>query len=94
MARLETQVTEQQLILDSVVPNKRDDAPQPPGEVVSSVSARTCSDLRSQNPGSESGWYWIDPDGPGFGDHPIYAHCNMTSASIPTTVKFINRNKS
>ena len=28
---------------------------------------------------AESGWYWIDPDGPAYGGGAIYVHCDMTS---------------
>lgn len=79
VVRLETQVREQQLILDSIVPSKRNDAHSSSGDVsLVSVSARTCNEFRSLNPGSESGWY---PDGPGYGDDAIYVHCDMTSGS-------------
>lgn len=42
---------------------------------------RTCRDIRSSNPSFASGMYWIDPDGQGVGDDPIYVYCNMTSGT-------------
>ena len=40
---------------------------------------RTCRESRSADPSLSSGMYWIDPDGVGVGDDPIYVYCNMTT---------------
>ena len=40
---------------------------------------RTCQELRAANPSLPSGMQWIDPDGQGIGDYPIYVYCNMTT---------------
>ena len=39
---------------------------------------RTCRELRAADPTSTSGMHWIDPDGQGVGDAPIYVYCDMT----------------
>jgi hypothetical protein len=40
---------------------------------------RTCSHIRATLPSQTSGMYWIDPDGQGIGDEPIYVYCNMST---------------
>ncbi|EFX71096.1 hypothetical protein DAPPUDRAFT_327477 [Daphnia pulex] len=42
---------------------------------------RTCDESRSANPSLSSGMQWIDPDGQGIGDDPIYVYCDMTTRS-------------
>ena len=42
---------------------------------------RTCRELRSYDPSLNSGMHWIDPDGQGVGDDPIYVYCDMTKGS-------------
>ena len=43
---------------------------------------RTCKELRAADPSISSGMHWIDPDGQGVGDNPIYVYCDMTSGEI------------
>jgi hypothetical protein len=43
---------------------------------------RTCKELRAIDPSLSSGMHWIDPDGQGVGDNPIYVYCDMTSGEI------------
>ena len=40
---------------------------------------RTCKELHQADPSLNSGMYWIDPDGQGVGDDPIYVHCDMAT---------------
>jgi hypothetical protein len=40
---------------------------------------RTCRGLQATDPSLPSGMHWIDPDGQGVGDDPIYVYCDMTS---------------
>ncbi len=40
---------------------------------------RTCREARLADPTLTSGMHWIDPDGQGVGDDPIYVYCNMTT---------------
>ena len=40
---------------------------------------KTCDTIRQSDPSKESGMYWIDPDGQGQGDGPIYVYCNMST---------------
>ena len=42
---------------------------------------RSCEELRSAEPNSGSGGYWIDPDGVSSGDPPIFVQCDMTTGS-------------
>ncbi|XP_046448520.1 uncharacterized protein LOC124197226 isoform X1 [Daphnia pulex] len=42
---------------------------------------RSCSHIRAALPSQTSGMHWIDPDGQGVGDDPIYVYCNMTTGS-------------
>jgi hypothetical protein len=42
---------------------------------------RTCKELRAIDPSLSSGMHWIDPDGQGVGDDPIYVYCDMTSGN-------------
>ena len=42
---------------------------------------RTCRELRSADPTLTSGMHWIDPDGQGIGDDPIYVYCDMTKGT-------------
>ncbi len=43
-----------------------------------SMFPRTCREVRSADPSLSSGMHWIDPDGQGVGDDPIYVYCDMT----------------
>ena len=53
---------------------------------------RTCSELKSatlrnyreigfEDVPIKSGYYWIDVDGQGVGERPIYVYCNMTDGN-------------
>ncbi|XP_045028722.1 uncharacterized protein LOC123471449 isoform X2 [Daphnia magna] len=41
------------------------------------ATLRTCHEIHVANPSYPSGMYWIDPDGQGIGDPPIYVYCEM-----------------
>ena len=60
----------------SIVLNNREIAIGSSGK---SGTPRTCRELRAGNPSLPSGMQWIDPDGQGIGDGPIYVYCNMTT---------------
>ena len=45
------------------------------------LKPKTCEEIRVFDPDSETGMYWVDPDGNGLGDPPIYVHCNMATGS-------------
>ena len=47
--------------------------------VATAAVPRTCREARSGDPTLNSGMYWIDPDGQGVGDGPIYVYCDMNS---------------
>ncbi len=49
---------------------------------VKSAMFRTCSEAHTVDPSLSSGMYWIDPDGEGVGDDPIYVSCDMTTGTI------------
>ena len=41
---------------------------------------RTCREVRAaDDPTLASGMHWIDPDGQGIGEDPIYVYCNMAT---------------
>ena len=40
---------------------------------------RTCRELHQVDPSLSSGMHWIDPDGQGVGDDPIYVYCDMAT---------------
>ena len=44
-----------------------------------SAIQRTCRETKAADPSLSSGMYWIDPDGQGIGDDPIYVYCDMTT---------------
>ena len=48
----------------------------------SAILARTCREVRAADPSLTSGMYWIDPDGQGIGDDPIYVYCDMTIGKL------------
>ena len=43
---------------------------------------RTCQEARAADPSLNSGMYWIDPDGQGVGDDPIYVYCDMAKGNL------------
>ncbi len=43
---------------------------------------RTCREFRAANPSIASGMQWIDPDGQGIGDDPIYVYCDMSTGKL------------
>nr|CAH0110956.1 unnamed protein product [Daphnia galeata] len=45
------------------------------------IMSRTCREVRDGDPSLTSGMYWIDPDGQGIGDGPIYVYCDMATGS-------------
>ncbi len=49
-----------------------------------SAISRTCREARLADPSLNSGMHWIDPDGQGVGDDPIYVHCDMTTGTTDT----------
>lgn len=50
-----------------------------PGANGKGAIPRTCFEARAADPSLPSGMYWIDPDGQGVGDSPIYVYCTMSS---------------
>jgi hypothetical protein len=54
----------------------------------SSNNFRTCHGIRSVDPSLPSGMYWIDPDGKGTGEDPIYVYCNMTTGNGSRVISF------
>jgi hypothetical protein len=45
------------------------------------VMYRTCSEARAADPSLTMGNYWIDPDGQGVGDDPIFVYCDMATGT-------------
>jgi hypothetical protein len=95
VTRLEAKVQEQETILNfllqenelpisstvskSIASNYRQNVIQSNGR---SGIPRTCRELRAANPSLASGMQWIDPDGQGIGDDPIYVFCDMSTGKI------------
>jgi hypothetical protein len=52
-----------------------------------SKTPRTCRELHATDPSLPSGMQWIDPDGQGLGDDPIYVYCDMTSGKVCRTLR-------
>jgi hypothetical protein len=42
---------------------------------------RTCREAHLADPSLDSGMHWIDPDGQGVGDDPIYVYCEDVQRS-------------
>ena len=42
---------------------------------------RTCRELCTADPTLTTGMHWIDPDGQGVGDDPIYVLCDMVTGN-------------
>jgi hypothetical protein len=94
-AQLENKVKKQETILTSLLLQSRQAKPQTESEIVSNnrpnliqsttksaAMPRTCRELWMANPSLQSGMHWIDPDGQGVGDNPIYVYCDMTTGKI------------
>lgn len=54
---------------------------------------RTCREAQSGDPTLRSGMYWIDPDGQGIGDSPIYVYCDMAKGKIQRIKYLLMYNK-
>jgi hypothetical protein len=91
-ARLENKVLQQETILMSLLAQKNNQPESAAASkkvfnnVITQSSAaklngipRTCRDLRAADPSLPSGMHWIDPDGQGVGDDPIYVYCDVIS---------------
>jgi hypothetical protein len=92
VTRLEAKVQEQETILNfllqenelpisptgskSIAVNYRQNLIQSSGK---SGIPRTCRELRAANPSLASGMQFIDPDGQGIGDDPIFVYCDMST---------------
>ena len=51
-------------------------------ERMSGAPFRTCHETRLSDLTLSSGMYWIDPDGQGIGDDPIYVYCDMATGIL------------
>ena len=104
MTRLEAKVQEQETILNFLlqenelpisstgsksIENYRQNVIQTSGR---SGISRTCRELRASNPSLASGMQFIDPDGQGIGDDPIYVYCDMSSGNFPHFHLFLFKN--
>ncbi len=96
VTRLEAKVQKQETILNfllqandelpispigskSIASNHRQNLIQSNGK---SGIPRTCRELRAANPSLASGMQFIDPDGQGIGDDPIYVYCDMATGKL------------
>ena len=88
--QLETKVKEQEKLLNSMLKPEElqtstgsksifNNLETAIGSTGRSGTPRTCRELRAADPSIPSGMHWIDPDGQGVGDDPIYVYCDMKS---------------
>ena len=93
VTRLEAKVQEQETILNFLL--QANELPvSPTGSIAANIHQnfiqssgksgipRTCRELRAANPSLASGMQWIDPDGQGIGDDPIYVFCDMSTGKF------------
>jgi hypothetical protein len=80
VARLELDLHKEREI-NSRLAKKNDNAIETKSAARSSIP-RTCTEARLADPTLTSGMHWIDPDGQGVGDDPIYVYCNTTTGKI------------
>ena len=106
VTRLETKVNEQETIINfllqanelpvsptgskSIAANNRQNIIQSSGKSGKSGIPRTCREFRAANPSIASGMQWIDPDGQGIGDDPIYVYCDMSTGKFRHLKKSIS----
>ena len=45
--------------------------------------------VRASDPSLNSGMHWIDPDGQGVGDDPIYVYCDMATGKYIYSTKML-----
>jgi hypothetical protein len=96
VTRLEAKVQEQETIINFLLQateqptsadgsklflNNRQTAIRSTGKM--SEIPRTCRELRAADPSLASGMQWIDPDGQGIGDDPIFVYCDMSTGKLP-----------
>jgi hypothetical protein len=101
VTRLEAKVQEQETILNFLlqenelpispdgsksIENYRQNVIQSSGR---SGYPRTCQELRAAYPSIASGMQFIDPDGQGIGDDPIYVYCDMATGKLRNFHLFI-----
>ena len=80
LEELELKVTRLEAIIDSQKEKEKIVSAVDERSVGRSVSfPRTCRELRALDPTLTSGMHWIDPDGQGVGDDPIYVLCDMVT---------------
>ena len=77
--RQELKIAELERIIDE--PSKSNSTTRSLEKQSKAALFRSCEELRSADPESETGGYWIDPDGVATGDPPIFVQCNMTTGS-------------
>jgi hypothetical protein len=107
VTRLEAKIQEQETILNfllqanelpvspngskSIAANYYQNVNQSNGK---SGTPRTCRELRAANPSLASGMQFIDPDGQGIGDDPIFVYCDMSTGKFKfssfSLISFLN----
>ena len=82
VTRLEEKDLQQELQINEMLKEREIGSSIRERSVGRSVSfPRTCRELRASDPTLTSGMHWIDPDGQGIGDDPIYVYCDMTKGT-------------
>ena len=82
VTRLEEKDLQQELLIKELLKEREVGSAIGERSVGRSVSfPRTCRELRASDPTLTSGMHWIDPDGQGIGDDPIYVYCDMAKGT-------------
>ena len=80
VTRLEEKDLQQELLIKELLKEREiNSASRERSAGRSVLFPRTCRELRATDPSLNSGMHWIDPDGQGVGDDPIYVYCDMAT---------------
>ena len=80
VTRLEEKDLQQELLIKELLKEREiNSASRERSAGRSFLFPRTCRELRATDPSLNSGMHWIDPDGQGVGDDPIYVYCDMAT---------------
>ena len=83
VTRLEEKDLQHELLIKELLKEREIVSAVDERSVGKSVSfPRTCRELRASDPTLTSGMHWIDPDGQGVGDDPIFVYCDMAKGIL------------
>ena len=76
---LENKVQQQESLIIAMNNERQMESVSTSGATTKFAIFRTCREVRAADPTLASGMLWIDPDGQGIGEDPIYVYCNMAT---------------